>query len=173
MHSRTVDVYFFWGTSVMSRLPMAPPSSTPTPTMTRQPWQRPWSRNALTCEVPKASTTLRQMTALTSGPRSRRPALTGMSSHAQCEPSIVNKPVRKPLREGLLNRGEMGQGPRWGGLVPFRSGENAGCTIFGLRTRRVTLTNSHFCTLLCTRREVQDSTPLHSFAARIKRPPWA
>ena len=128
----------------MSRLPMAPPSSTPTPTMTRQPWQRPWSLNALTCEVPKASTTLRQMTALTSGPTSRRPALTGMSSHAQCEPSIVKKPVRKPLSEGLLNRGEMGQGPRWGGLVPGTvAGKPSGCSTISLRCQQDPLTKVH------------------------------
>jgi len=57
--------------------------------------------------------------------------------------------------------------PRWGGLVPnLVAAKNCGCTITGLRTLRVTLTNGHFCTPLCTALGVHACTPLAHFQAR-------
>jgi len=44
--------------------------------------------------------------------REAPPRRAGTSGRAQRDPSIVNRTVNKPLREGLLNRGEMGQPPQ-------------------------------------------------------------
>jgi hypothetical protein len=84
--------------------------------------------------------------------REAPPKRAGTSGREQRDPSIVTRPVDKPLREGLLNRGEMRQGPPVGkpcATWKVAGRKRQGATI-KFRAHRDPLTMPHICTPLCT-----------------------